>query len=177
MPYPTPSQLQLPISPYKIEGYHFGQRLRRRIVLWATHLGDDLVASAGTPVSAIGEGTVVWSEVRPGSPEKRNWGGIIVVGHTHRANQPPFFSVYGHLHHLRVRIGDTVSAQQIIGEVAPPLTPENGWWKTPHLHFAIYVGPWRGDILPGYKRPEEWRTKVAWWRDPQEFITEYNKLT
>ncbi|MEX2054657.1 MAG: M23 family metallopeptidase [Candidatus Andersenbacteria bacterium] len=173
MSYPAPSRLNLPITPYTVSGYAFGERLRRHIILWATHLGDDIVAPPGTPVTAIGEGEVVWSEMRVGTSEKRNWGGIIIVGHTHHATQQPFFSVYGHLHELQVKVGEPVTAGQLLGKIAPGSSPENGWWKKPHLHCGIYVGPWRGDILPGYKRPEEWRTRVSWWRDPQPFIREY----
>jgi murein DD-endopeptidase MepM/ murein hydrolase activator NlpD len=64
---------------------------------------------------------------------------------------------------------------QVIGVVAEGLTPENGWWKIPHLHFGIYVGPWRDSVLPGYKRFEEFRTKTKWWEDPSSFIEKYNQ--
>ena len=173
--YPTPTTLSPPLEPYAVTGYRFRQRLRRRIILWATHLGDDVVAEAGTPVQAIGEGEVVWAEVRPGSAKKRNWGGLVVLAHTDKRNDQSFFSLYGHLTNLKVQVGDSLTARQPIGDIAPGLSPENGWWKTPHLHFAIYTGPWTAQILPGYKRPEERRTKVRWWRDPQTFISEYNK--
>jgi len=174
MAYPIPAQLILPIKPYQVDGYHFGQRLRRRIILWATHLGDDVVAKPGAPVVAIGEGEVVWAEVRLGSATKRNWGGIVVIGHTHRASSTPFYSLYGHLRDLTVTVGQTVPAGQVLGAIAEGSTPENGWWQIPHLHFAIYTGPWQNTILPGYKRLEERRTKVAWWQDPQEFINAYS---
>lgn len=72
-------------------------------------------------------------------------------------------------------MGDRAKQGQIIGEVAAEETPENGWWKMPHLHFGIYVGPWSGEILPGYKRPFDGRTKLAWWQDPKLFIEEYNR--
>lgn len=177
MAYPAPTKLYLPIEPYTVSGYHFGERLRRWIILWATHLGDDVVQPAGKPVNAIGEGEVVWAETRAGNEHKRNWGGIIVIGHSHHQSGEEFYSVYGHLRDLTVTVGQTISAEQPLGVIAEGNTPENGWWKIPHLHFAIYQGPWRNEILPGYKRPEEWRTKLAWWRDPQTFIADYNQLT
>lgn len=175
MAYPSAQQLQLPIEPYAASGYRFKQRLRRRIILWATHLGDDIVAKPGTPVAAISEGEVVWAETRPGTAAKRNWGGIIVIGHAHRTTGTSFFSLYGHLRDLTVTVGQTVSAGQVLGAVAEGSTPENGWWATPHLHFAVYTGPWRNTILPGYKRPEQLRTKIAWWHDPLPFIKSYNQ--
>ncbi len=177
MAYPTPPQLSLPLPAYEIGGYHFGQRLRRRIILWATHLGDDIVQPAGTPVNAIGDGEVVWAEMRAGSAIKRNWGGIVVVGHTHRVTQEPFYSLYGHLRDLTVTVGQTIGTGHPLGAIAESYTAANGWWKIPHLHFAIYTGPWRNIILPGYKRPEQFRTKMAWWQDPHAFVTKYNQLS
>ena len=192
MTHPTPLKLSLPIEPYTITGYRFGDRLRRKVVLWATHLGDDIEAWAGTEVKAIGDGEVVWSEMRLGSQKKRNWGGLIVVAHSNKSpilksaaasgilsdgssKTQTFFSVYGHMRELRVAAGDQVVEGEAIGVVAEGYTAENGWWKIPHLHFGIYVGPWREVVLPGYKRVEEWRTKTKWWRDPRVFIEQYNK--
>lgn len=165
------NKLIFPIEPYEIKPgvYRFGTRVRNRWILWAWHLGDDLVVSSGTPVKAIGEGEVVWAAVRPGSNQRKNWGGLIVLKHK------DFYSVYGHMKNLRIKVGDEVQPGQQIGEVAEGNTPENGWWQIPHLHFAIYTGPWAGEILPGYKRPFDGRTKFSWWRDPKSFIEEYNR--
>lgn len=169
------SKLQFPVEPYKISGYCFGQRIWRRLFLLAWHLGDDVEAAAGTPVRAIGDGEVVWSEVRFGSVEKKNWGGIVVIKHECQRSkvkcQGYFYSVYGHMTNLRVKIGERAIKGQVIGEVAAGNTPENGWWANAHLHFAIYIGPWREVILPGWWRPEEWRrTKFGWWKNPVSFI-------
>ncbi|MEX1997292.1 MAG: peptidoglycan DD-metalloendopeptidase family protein [Candidatus Andersenbacteria bacterium] len=172
--YPQPDHLFLPIQPYNVSGYHFGQRLRRRIILWATHLGDDVIAPAGTAVCTTGAGEVVWAEIRRGTARHRNWGGLIVIGHTARTTSQPFFSIYGHLQDLTVRVGETVAPQHCVGTIAPGLTAENGWWEIPHLHFGIYSGPWQRQVLPGYKRPEEWRTRLRWWHDPKSFIEAYN---
>jgi len=180
MSYPVSDKLMLPVEQYEVSGYSFKEKVRRKVVLWATHLGDDVTVAAGSEVEAIGDGEVVWSEMRLGSEQKRNWGGIVVLAHgcnfqSSIFNFQTFYSVYGHLRDLQVEVGDRVVAGQKIGEVAGSYTPENGWWKIPHLHFAVYVGPWREGILPGYKRVEEFRTKVKWWRDPRSFISEYNK--
>lgn len=176
MAYPAPDKLIVPVVPYGVTGYSFKQRIWRRFFLWATHLGDDIEVLAGTKVVAIGPGEVVWAEMRLGSLRQRNWGGVVVIGHTHRERDESFFSVYGHLRDLAVRVGDHVVGGQSLGLVAEGLTPENGWWVRSHLHFGIYVGPWKEEILPGYKRPEERRTKLAWWKEPQQFIEEYNRV-
>lgn len=179
MSFPVPDKLQLPVEPYDVSGYAFHKKVRRWFVLWATHLGDDVVVPAGTKVYAIGDGEVVWSQMRPGEDLKRNWGGIVVLGHQAQAQNPndkfqKFYSVYGHMKNLSVKVGDHVKTGRQIGIVADSYTPENGWWKIPHLHFAIYTGPWQNKILPGYKRIEEFRTKVKWWQDPKIFIDQYN---
>lgn len=86
-----------------------------------------------------------------------------------------FYSLYGHVADLAVSGGETVHAGQRVGVIAAGNTPENGWWSTAHLHFAIYTGPWKGGALPGYWRPERWwRTRRSWWHAPQEFIASYN---
>ena len=167
--------LLYPVDDYVVKGYHFGERVRSRIILWARHLGDDVVLSPETPVKAIGAGRVVWSEIRPGNSERRNWGGLVVIEHTHKKSQVLFYSLYGHMKDLEVKAGDQVLAGRPLGKVAPGPSPENGWWKTPHLHFGIYVGPWTDAVLPGYKRFFDDRTKFTWWRDPQKFIEEYNR--
>lgn len=174
MPHPQPDKLIYPLEPYEVGGYHFGQRVRSRLILWARHLGDDVVVDAGTPVVAIGAGAVVWAETRPGSSERRNWGGVIVVGHQNKHQTEAFYSVYGHIMDLTVKVGDRVEAGQEVGKVAAGSTLENGFWKTPHLHFAIYAGPWKNDILPGYARPFARRTRFKWWKEPQAFIAAYN---
>lgn len=170
-------QLSLPVSAYAVEGYRFGERVRSRIILWARHLGDDVILPPGTPVHTIAAGKVVWSEVRAGSEVRRNWGGVVIVEHIHKSTGQLFYSVYGHLTNLKVVVGEEVAPGALIGEVAPGRTPENGWWKTPHLHFGIYLGPWTDCVLPGYKRFFDGRTRFSWWRDPRSYIEAYNRET
>lgn len=174
MDYPAAQSLTLPLSPYVVGGYRFRQRIRRHIILWATHLGDDIVVPADTPVQAIGGGRVVFARMLPGSRERRSWGGLVVLEHKHCLDSTLFYSVYGHMYTLAVKEDSTVEGSQSLGVVAPGLTPENGWWQLAHLHFAIFTGPWTGAVPPGYKRPEEWRTRLTWWHHPKTFIADYN---
>jgi hypothetical protein len=67
-------KLQLPISPYEVTGYKFGQLVRSRKILFARHLGDDILADPGTPVVCVGDGRVMWSEMRLGTKEKTKLG-------------------------------------------------------------------------------------------------------
>lgn len=172
---PPADSLQLPISPYEVGGYTFGQRVRSRKILTARHLGDDILAPEGTKVTCIGTGVVVWSEMRPGTAEKHNWGGVVIVEHVHSMTGMLFYSVYGHISGITVRVGDVVEKGKLLGTVAAGNTPENGYWKLAHLHFGIYAGPWMKKVLPGYARPFEGRTKFRWWQDPRPFIEQYGK--
>ncbi len=173
--YPVPARLQLPVDSYNQDGYRFGQRVRSRVILWARHLGEDILAKPGMNVKAIGAGEVVWSETRLGGPNKRNWGGIVIIGHQHKETGQAFFSLYGHMTDITVKAGDEVGLGQPIGVIAGGQTPENGWWKLPHLHFSVYTGPWTNQVLPGYTRFFEGRTKFRWWSRPRQFIEEYNR--
>jgi len=166
-------KLILPIEPYNVSGYEFGSKVGRWLGFRAIHLGDDVVVPAGTSVKAVGDGEVVWSEVRAGSQEKGNWGGIMVIAH--KSKEAVFYAIYGHMKDLEVVVGDRVIIGQQLGVVAEALTPENGWWKIPHLHFAVYTGPWHEKILPGYWRIWERRTKKKWWKDPKSFIENNNE--
>lgn len=185
MNFPTVLRLDWPVVPYRVtaDGWRFGEWVRRRIVYWAVHLGDDVVLPAGTPVRAIGTGTVVFARTLPGSEQKRSWGGVVIVRHGKNDHIPitdgqltnEFYSLYGHLAGLAVREGEAVLLGQQLGVIAAGRTPENGWWKVAHLHFGIYSGPWRGQALPGYWRPERWwRTRRRWWHDPQTFIAAHS---
>ena len=175
MAFPVPPRLALPVSPYEKGGYVFRERLKRRFWLGATHLGEDIKATGGTAISAIGAGEILTAEIRAGSAGHKNWGGLVIIGHRHRQTNQNFYSIYGHLRNLSVRPGSLVAGGQLVGQVASELTPENGWWQIPHLHFAIYTGPWRGLPLPGFKRTENWRLRLSWWQPPREFIAQYNQ--
>ncbi|MFD3915185.1 peptidoglycan DD-metalloendopeptidase family protein [Streptomyces sp. NPDC058603] len=97
------------------------------------HTGVDFSASSGTPVKAVGDGTVVTA----------GWGGSygnqIVIQHS-----DGMYSQYGHLSSLEVSAGDSVSAGQEIG-----LSGSTGNSTGPHLHFEIRTGPEYGsDVDP-----------------------------
>jgi murein DD-endopeptidase MepM/ murein hydrolase activator NlpD len=145
--------------------------------LWARHLGDDIIAEPETEVRCIGDGKVVWSEMRLGTELKKNWGGVVIVEHVNPNTGLLFYSVYGHLMSLNMQESSEVRVGDLVGVIAPGDSPENGYWKLPHLHFGIYTGPWTHQVLPGYARPFEGRTRFAWWQNPVPFIKEYSVVT
>lgn len=85
------------------------------------HLGIDYAVPTGTPVQAIGAGTVVFAGRRGGN-------GIMV--HLRHANG--FETYYLHLSRLHVRSGQRVNQGQLIGRVGA-----TGTATGPHLDFRI----------------------------------------
>ncbi|HSQ01393.1 MAG TPA: peptidoglycan DD-metalloendopeptidase family protein [Candidatus Dormibacteraeota bacterium] len=88
------------------------------------HNGVDFAAPTGTPVRAIGPGSVQFSGVQSG------FGNHIEIAHGHG-----FVSAYSHLERIApgVTTGMTVARGQLIGWVG-----QTGLATGPHLHFATF---------------------------------------
>ncbi|MFF2652744.1 M23 family metallopeptidase [Streptomyces sp. NPDC058045] len=120
----------LPITgSYVSTGYHAGSSL------WSSgsHTGIDFHAATGTPVHAVGSGTVV----------EAGWGGAYgnnVVLRMHDGT----YTQYGHLSSIGVSVGQTVTPGRQLG-----LSGATGNVTGPHLHFEARTGPDYGsDINP-----------------------------
>jgi len=170
--YPIALKIGYPLDKYKITGWGFEKKVLAGKIL-GVHLGEDVRASAKTAVKCVGSGKVVYTALHPGSPSKGNWGNIVIIGHRKHKPKKEFYSLYGHLDTPLVRIGEKIKIGQKIGVIAPANTPQNGWWPA-HLHFAIYLGPWNGIVLPGYFQEGSNRTKLEYWTNPSEFIENYS---
>ncbi|MFD8104806.1 M23 family metallopeptidase [Streptomyces microflavus] len=97
------------------------------------HTGSDFQAASGTPVLAIGPGTVV-SAGNSGS-----YGNEVVIQH-----EDGMYSQYAHQSSLNVSVGQTVTGGQQIG-----LSGSTGNSTGPHLHFEVRTGPGYGsDVDP-----------------------------
>lgn len=158
-----------PVDNYQsaARGWRFGEKLWRRGFLPAVHLGEDILAAEGEDIKAVLAGEVVFSRTLAGREDQRSWGGLVVLRHR------DFYSVYGHLTDLRVAARENVLAGAVLGKIAGGNTAENGWWEKPHLHWGIYTGPWRGEVLPGWWKIERWwRTRLSWWQNPAELFSE-----
>ncbi|SDJ48820.1 M23 family metallopeptidase [Streptomyces indicus] len=103
--------------------------------MWSSgyHTGTDFAAASGTPVKAIGAGTVVsagWSG---------SYGNEVVIRHA-----DGHYSQYAHMSQLSVSTGQTVSGGTQIGNVG-----STGNSTGPHLHFEVRTGPGYGsDVDP-----------------------------
>lgn len=173
MAYLVTPKVIFPLEHYQVNGSPFGKRTVLDGVSWGVHLGEDCVVPAGTDVRAIGRGRVVYAALHVGSEEKGNWGHIIIIRHKRPRSKGVFYSLYAHLGSVFKRIGDKVELGEPLGFIGESLTQENGFWEA-HLHFALYVGPWMDEVLPGYWKDGDGRTRPEWWKVPSEFIQNYN---
>jgi murein DD-endopeptidase MepM/ murein hydrolase activator NlpD len=92
------------------------------------HTGDDLAAAYGTPIRAIGGGTVIAAGPAQG------FGNWVVIDHGNG-----FFSIYGHMRVLTVSPGQSVRAGQTVAYVG-----SEGFSTGPHLHLEIRLGGMSG---------------------------------
>ncbi|MFE4062306.1 M23 family metallopeptidase, partial [Streptomyces sp. NPDC059096] len=126
---------QLPVAgSYVTTGYHSGGSL------WSSgsHSGVDFRAASGTPVVAVGTGTVV----------EAGWGGSYGNNIVLRMADGTY-TQYGHLSSIGVSVGQSVTPGQRIG-----LSGATGNVTGPHLHFEARTGADYGsDMDPvGYLR-------------------------
>jgi len=99
------------------------------------HLGLDLFAPAGTPVSAPLHGVV---HAMADNAQPQDYGPVVILRHETDTGTP-FFTLYGHLsrHSLGgLTVGQTIARGARIGTLGA--TDENGQWP-PHLHLQLIV--------------------------------------
>jgi len=87
------------------------------------HPGIDISASYGSPVTAAGNGAVIFAGRDPG------YGGVVIVAHGGQLD-----TLYGHLSALYVRDGQSVRRGQAIGAVGA-----TGRATGAHLHYEVRV--------------------------------------
>ncbi|MFJ9176678.1 peptidoglycan DD-metalloendopeptidase family protein [Streptomyces sp. NPDC102360] len=120
-----------PVSPATLSaGFGSGGRL------WAhTHTGQDFAVPTGTPVRAVGAGTVVFTGCGDG------FGNQVVLRHA-----DGYYTQYAHLSRIGVQVGSRLDAGEVLG-----LSGATGNVSGPHLHFEVRITPQFGsgiDPLP-----------------------------
>lgn len=95
------------------------------------HEGIDLAGPMGSPIVAVGDGVVVAAGPADG------FGLWVVIQH---ANGD--LSVYGHMYHYYVTVGEHVVAGQHIADIG-----DNGQSTGPHLHFGVMKGKMNGPYI------------------------------
>ncbi|WP_165986364.1 peptidoglycan DD-metalloendopeptidase family protein [Streptomyces sp. YIM 98790] len=116
-------------APVAAEDYRLSAGYGQAGEHWADrHTGQDFAVDSGTPVLAVGSGTVVAAECGDG------FGHQVVIRHDNG-----YYSQYAHLSVLEVGPGTRVGTGQRIG-----LSGNTGNSSGPHLHFEIRLTPYLG---------------------------------
>lgn len=101
-------------------------------VRWGVlHDGIDMAGPMNSPILAVGDGVVVQAGSAAG------FGLWVVIRHDNGD-----YSVYGHMYHYFVTVGEHVSAGQHIADIG-----SNGESTGPHLHFGVMHGKLNGPYL------------------------------
>jgi len=117
--------LKAPLSFRRISSTFSKGRFHPILKRYRPHHGLDYAAPTGTPVSAIGSGTVVFSGI------KGDYGKFLIIKHPNG-----YKSYYGHLSKIEknIRIGVRTEQGQIIGYVGA-----TGLATGPHLHYELRI--------------------------------------
>lgn len=101
----------------------FGYRIHPVTKRKKFHRGIDLRAKMRTPIYATADGVVRYVQSR----NKGDFGRVIIIAHNFG-----FETVYAHMNKTKVKIGDVVKKNQLIG-----LTGNSGRSTGPHLHYEV----------------------------------------
>lgn len=135
MAYGWPLDISTPISQY------FGQDPQPYQP--GGHTGVDFAAPTGTPLYAIGDGTIVFADwswklgvgntygINAVQDNTKNAGIVVLIDHG------AVLSIYAHLSKTEMNSGQRVTRGQKIGEVG-----NTGFSTGPHLHFEILPDGW-----------------------------------
>lgn len=102
------------------------------------HNGVDTGATLGTPLLAVGDGTIVVAQ--RDFNELYGWrcdwyGHLVVLELDQRWRGKPIYALYGHVLEIKVEKGQRVRAGEQVAEVG-----FGGAASVPHLHFEVRVG-------------------------------------
>lgn len=125
--------LRAPLNYKYISSYFSKSRFHPILRIWRPHLAIDYAAPTGTPVSTIGDGTVIYVGWNDG------YGNYIEIRHPNN-----YVSGYGHLSRFAdgLKKGQKVKQGEIIGYVGA-----TGLATGPHLDFSISKNGEKVDFL------------------------------
>jgi murein DD-endopeptidase MepM/ murein hydrolase activator NlpD len=116
------------------------------------HRGIDIQNLHGTPIVAVGPGTVVYAGLDvqlPVGPWPDFYGQAVIIEHVQRWKDQPVYTLYGHVSQVLVNQGQQVETGQPIAEVG-----QMGVALGPHLHLEVRVGD--GLSYDDTRNPDFW---------------------
>ncbi len=118
--------LKAPLNFRRISSGFTKKRFHPILKIYRPHLGVDYAASSGTPVSTVGDGTVLFAGYKGAN------GKLVIIRHPNG-----YRTSYGHLSKIKkgIRRGVKVHQGQIIGYVGT-----TGLSTGPHLDYRIKIG-------------------------------------
>ena len=114
--------MKKPLHHIRITSHFSKRRYHPVLKRWKAHHGTDFGAKRGTPILAAAEGKVIFSGWKGG------YGKVIKIKH-----KDNYVTLYAHQSRLKAKVGQYVSAGQVIGYVG-----STGRSTGPHLHFGLY---------------------------------------
>lgn len=129
--------------------YRFGMTYNQRL---SPHRGVDIANDTGTPLVAVGSGTVYFAGediVTLFGPKPDFYGRVVVVEMAEQWEGHTIYTLYGHLDSVSVAAGQPVNSGDVVG-----LVGSSGVALGPHLHFEV-----RQDDPHSYesvRNPELW---------------------
>ena len=99
----------------------FAMRMHPILNSWKQHKGVDYGAPSGTPVRAVGDGTVDFAG------QQNGYGNVVEIRHSNERS-----TLYAHLSRIDVTRGQHIDQGQNLGAVG-----STGWATGPHLHFEV----------------------------------------
>lgn len=116
----------------------FAMRMHPILNTWKQHKGVDYGAPTGTPVRAVGDGTVDYAGWQNG------YGNMVEIRHSSSRS-----TLYAHLSRIDVRRGQHIDQGDQLGAVGM-----TGWATGPHLHFEVKLNGVQQDPMKFAKSSE-----------------------
>lgn len=115
------------------------------------HSGIDIQNPNGTPIVAVGDGTVIYAgpdDIQSLGPWPNFYGQAVVIQHDRAWQEQPLYTLYGHVSRVLVRPGQAVQTGEPIAEVG-----QLGVAIGPHLHLEVRVGE---NSYQNVRNPDLW---------------------
>lgn len=128
---------KMPVAGSKFTSFYGARRSFNGGILHTYHSGTDLAAPVGTPVYAAGAGRIAAVQ------DFKVRGTVIIIDHGRGV-----FTVYCHLSSTSVKVGDMVTAGQLMAR-----SGNTGRSEGPHLHWELAVAGVTVDVLPWTQQP------------------------